>query len=207
MKHLEPKQIGPDRGEAAQRRGSTGWRWLALAIGITMGAGALGTALFGAADRVSQSEIHARQSAFSQLQHQPLALDPVPAGQVDQALDQMKLQPNERARLKAMLTSHPSAPAAVQASRPLRLVSMTLWDTHAPDGDVVRVVSGGYSVELVITKAPQTISFPVDASGAVSVIGVHDGGGGITLGLRGPNQELMMPIMSEGQTMTLSVAR
>jgi hypothetical protein len=82
---------------------------------------------------------------------------------------------------------------------------MTLWDTHDEDGDVDALASAGFRREIVLTNAPQTISFPVDSASTVQVIGVHDGGGGITLGISSPAQQVLMPIMSEGQALTLPV--
>jgi hypothetical protein len=200
MKHLEPRQIDGQPAREAAKAGKSGWRWIVLVIAATIGLGALGTALMSpdTTDRVSSSQVTARQAAFDQAR--PLELARVSPAQTEQTLDQMKLQTADRAALKAQLAAAPS-------NRPLRLVSLTLWDTHAEDGDVVAVQSAGYSREIVLTKAPQTIAFPVDAAADVRLIGVRDGGGGITLGVRGPNQELLMPIMSEGQTIVLPVAR
>ena len=73
------------------------------------------------------------------------------------------------------------------------------------DGDVVTVSSAGYRRDITLTNAPLTVSFPVDGSSSMQFVGVHDGGGGITLGIRGPNQEFLMPIMSEGQALSLPV--
>lgn len=192
-------------------------------VAIAVGLGAAGTHFFApdARDLVTDKERLERQVAFTKMRH--LQTTEIGVNMVDGALDEMRLQPPERAQLRAMLPaadvksttasspadSTAAAPIATQAASgsPLRLVSVSLWDTHAQDGDVVAIASAGYRRDVTITKAPQIITFPVDQAATLQVIGVRDGGGGITLGIRGPSQEILMPIMSEGQTLSLPVGR
>lgn len=201
MKHLDPRQM--PREASAPRRKTSIARWVAsLAVAI-FGFGAFATWLFPAssADRVQQAERDSRQTAYTQLQAFPLV--PVPAGETQAALDQMQLPPAERAALQSALP----APAAAPQPQDLRLARFEFWDTHAQDGDIVAFVSAGYRREVPLTHGAVSVTIPVDGSGVVHIVGVHDGGGGITLGLKGAGQEVLMPIMREGQTLTLPVGR
>jgi hypothetical protein len=94
-------------------------------------------------------------------------------------------------------------PAAQHAQR-ISLAWITLWDTDAEDGDVVRIDSGGYSRTVTLTKEPVTIAVPVPRNSIISVTGIRDGeGGGITVGLASGVSRAIFPIMSVGQTLGL----
>jgi hypothetical protein len=74
------------------------------------------------------------------------------------------------------------------------------------DGDVVRIDSSGYSCTVTLTKQGSTFAIPFPASGQVRITGVRDGdGGGITVGLASGSAQAVLPIMSIGQVLTLSV--
>ncbi len=108
-------------------------------------------------------------------------------------------------------SSSPDVSATTHASmvrKPsrLRLAWVTLWDTDAEDGDVVRIDSQGYSRTITLTKQAVTFAIPVPASGVVNVTGIRDGeGGGITVGLASGESKAIFPIMSVGQTLGLKV--
>lgn len=221
MKHLDPVQIEAAARQQPKKKSSLPWVLSVLAI--TTALGAAGTYFFApnVQDQVTDQEKQERQIAFTKVR--TLQAIEVEADKVDAALDEMRLPPPERAQMRAMLpaggaTQQPSTPPTGNVApppvaplpgqdKPLRLVSISLWDTHAPDGDVVAIVSAGYRREIVLTKAEQMITFPVDQAATVQVVGVRDGGGGITVGIRGPMQDILMPIMSEGQTLSLPVGR
>lgn len=113
----------------------------------------------------------------------------------------IRAQPNPDANAK--LATAKSMP---QDEPPLRLAWITLLDTDAEDGDTVRIDSQGYSRTIVLTKQPLTFAIPVPTNGAISITGVRDGeGGGITVGLASGDLKALLPIMSEGQTLRLSV--
>jgi hypothetical protein len=99
------------------------------------------------------------------------------------------------------------SPAANPSSaRTDRLAWVTLWDTDAEDGDVVRLDSQGYSRTVTLAKQPVTFAVPVPADGIIRVIGIRDGeGGGITVGLASGASKAVFPIMSVGQTLGLKV--
>jgi hypothetical protein len=216
MKHLDRRQIGPPKDSPQKKRGRSSLFWaLSMAV-IVLGAGAGGAAFFARnnSDQVSAEQKQERQIEFTKVRS--LALEPVEPAQVDAALDQMRLAPPERAQIRALIDDRPrTAPAGTGLSglpapvatpdKPLRLATITVWDSDAEDGDVVALISGGYRREVLLRKAPVTLTIPVDASGQVKLVGVHDGGGGITLGLRGPMQEVMAPILAEGEELILPV--
>jgi hypothetical protein len=98
----------------------------------------------------------------------------------------------------------PSAQPAVRETARLSLAWITLWDTDAEDGDVVRIDSGGYSRTITLSKQPVTIAVPVPHDSVISVTGIRDGeGGGITVGLASGASRAVFPIMSVGQTLGL----
>jgi hypothetical protein len=215
MKHLDPKQIEAPVDAKPKKKASL-LLWASTVLALCFGLGAAGTAMFvpEPQDRVTDKEKQERQIAFTRVRD--LHVLEVEATKVDASLDEMRLAPPERKQMRALLSpaasgtlsgSSTSTAAFATGNPPLRLVSVSLWDSHAEDGDVVAVISGGYRREVALTKAVQTITFPVDSSSQVQFVGVRDGGGGITLGLRGPSQEILMPIMSEGQTLSLPIAR
>lgn len=192
--------------------------WLGLGATIVVLGGGLSWA-FGQPneDWVSQAERDELQRNFAAAA--PLELPRVPAERLDAALGQMKLPAVEAESLRRGLAGPASlapvavaapAPATEPAAQPVQdaphLVELTLWDTQAPDGDVVAVTSGGYSRQVMLTRTPQVIAIPVIGRTSVKITGIRDGGGGITLGLRGQHQ-LLMPIMSEGQVLNLPGGR
>jgi hypothetical protein len=218
-RHLDPKQLPEPMPEAKLDSAPTSRGWWLGALLFVGGGGALGGWLWPThhADHVSEQERTDRQAAFTRISS--LSVPSVDASSVDSVLSTMGLQPADQLKMKVLLEpksgnapigspSSPPTPTPLPqpATPPLRLVSVTLWDTHAQDGDVVLVSSGGYQREITLTNAVQTVSFPVSANSVVQFVGVHDGGGGITLGVGGPQQQVLMPIMSEGQTLTLPIS-
>jgi hypothetical protein len=181
--------------------------WLVGLIAVTLGLGALATWLLPTqrTDRVSAQEVDSRRVAFTQARRLPL--QSVAVEQIDNALSSMRLEPASQKELRRLLPTPSTQQAAVPTPAPnrseVRLVQLTLWDTHDQDGDVVAIVSAGYRREVLLTNAPQTIVIPVDDGAQVQIVGVRDGGGGITLGVRGSDSQVLLPIMSEGQTLTL----
>jgi hypothetical protein len=207
-KHLERRQLPGTSAKPVSKVGTASRSWLLVLTAAAIGIGILGTKLMPEhrADQVTQQDIAARQASFEHVV--PFNVAWVPADQVNATLDTMRLPAAERAQLQASLSpTRPSGSVQVTPrQRPMRLASVTVWDTHEQDGDIVTISTAGYRVDVVLTNAPQAISFPVDGTSAVRIVGRHDGGGGITLGVRGPSQEMLMPIMSEGQSLTFPVA-
>ena len=173
---------------------------------VVLGAGAALTWLVppDSSDLVSADEAQSRQTEFTQLEQLPVSM--VASAEIDAALDEMQLAPTDRAELRERLEgADPSAAPGSPAKKELQLARVSLWDTHAQDGDVVAVSSSGYRREVLITNAPQVVFVPVDGAAVVQIIGVRDGGGGITLGASGSDGSVLMPIMAVGQTIGLPV--
>jgi hypothetical protein len=85
------------------------------------------------------------------------------------------------------------------------LAEIQLYDFAAQDGDIVRVSSGGYQVEVTLLNDLTTVVVPVDASRTINVTGMRDGSGGITMGVRHVGGRLPVPVMSEGQNISIPV--
>jgi hypothetical protein len=136
----------------------------------------------------------------------------VPKSEVDLAFAQMSLEKEEREALGVMLAESAQAAQSgsplVGSSGSVRLERMIMRDTNSPDGDRVAVVSAGFRQEVTLTALPQAIVVPVDDSQIIQMVGITDGsGGGITMGVRGENEEILMPIMRKGQILSLTIAR
>jgi len=181
-------------------------------------------------DAVSDSDQQARAQAFAALS--PLTLSMVADKEVDSAIDGMGLPAPQKQALAAAVQQPMAvlpamgpaaatslAPAASAVSAPqtqpvrgtvakrVRLAWVSLWDTDAEDGDIVRIESQGYARTVRLTKAPVTIAIPVPSDGVIKVVGVSDGdGGGITVGLGSGAAQAVFPIMSDGQVLGLRVA-
>jgi hypothetical protein len=183
--------------------------------GVNLAGGGLWPAHAGH-DDVSAADQQARAEAFAALP--PLSLQTVGDRDLDTATRGMGLPERQRQALIAQVNPSPSAPPAVAVQpkvqpKPtpeperVRLAWITLWDTDAQDGDVVRIESQGYARTVTLAKAPLTFAIPVSASGVVRVVGVHDGdGGGITVGLASGASKAVFPVMTEEQVLGLRVA-
>ncbi len=215
MRHLEPKQLARRGEEPGRRRQVSLWPTAVLLTALALGGGFAATRLAppSPADNVQQSEVQKRADDFATIS--PLQLTAVPAAQTTVAIGKMGLTAPESAALAAQVGSRSTAPPAAtgQARQPrpaqqqqrMGLVEIALWDTHAPDGDIVLVTSGGYSREVLLTKTPTVVAVPGSGAGTIQVTGLKDGGGGITLGIKGATESVMIPIMSVGQTIALPV--
>lgn len=199
MRHLESKPLVNGRLQPAPAKKGASFSRFAVGLAVIALVGGLGfTQLFppSVPDRVSQSETLDRIEAFAKLG--ALVVPVVEKEKVTQALPAMGLSPSEAAALSNSL--------AQPAEKKTGLVELSLWDTHAPDGDVVRITSAGYSREVLLSKTPMLVYVPGSGSGVIQITGMQDGGGGITLAVKGAQQSILMPIMSVGQTISLPVS-
>jgi hypothetical protein len=196
-----PSSQLPARPRVASRRPWSTVAASAVATGVVALAMAGGFHALGvgsAADHVSDPQ--SRRVQFAALG--ALELNAVAPADTEAALDTMPLPAASREALQRALAS----PLPAAGSPPVRLAWVSLWDTNAEDGDVVRIESQGYARTVRLTKAPQRIAIPVPPSGVVNVVGVKDGeGGGITVGLASGGRQAIFPIMSEGQVLGLKV--
>lgn len=193
---------GPD-GDAPQAATRTdsdgGWPlrklMLVAAAAVVVGVGAL-FSLGGGQDNVSEQETASRQAGYqSFVAGGGLPVAMVSPERVDEAVATMNLSQEQRAALKQ----------DVESGRML-LAWLTMWDTHAEDGDVLRFESdSSYPVEVRALNSKTTIAIPYPASGTVKVVGVVDGGGGITIALESGATRIAWPTMRPGDSLDLPV--
>jgi antitoxin (DNA-binding transcriptional repressor) of toxin-antitoxin stability system len=222
MVREEPKRLemAMPAAQSEPRRKARLWE-LWAAIGVT-------TSVFGVAaslllpassgDRVPADVDAKREAVFSTMQPIPIL---VATDDDERRLaESMRLPPPETEALLAVVAGErafaaPASQAAMPAPasagqakaapRPVTLTQITLWDTDAPDGDVVRILSAGYEIEVTLSKTPVALAVPVPPRGVINVVGVRDGGGGITAGIAVGGQAIELPIMSVGQTLGIPV--
>jgi hypothetical protein len=190
-----------------------------VAVSLHLGSGSAWWPLQGHGDAVSEADTNLRTAQFATLA--PLRLSLVNPAENEAALGGMQLEPHAKMALAAALatstlatpiaadpaTAPSAAPASSPRLEPLRLAWVTLWDTDAEDGDVVRLDSAGYSRTVTLAKKPVTFAVPVPEDGIIKVTGIRDGeGGGITVGLASGASQAVFPIMSERQTLGLKVS-
>jgi len=87
----------------------------------------------------------------------------------------------------------------------LRLGAVTLWDTVHQDGDRVRISSSGFSQEVTILHAPKVFFVPYLPGSSVRLEAIHDGGGGVTLGVRTALGDMPLPWLSVGQVLEIAL--
>jgi hypothetical protein len=211
---------------AAPQRKARLWEvWAVIGVTTAVIGGAGSSLLPGSSgDRVPTDVDARRQAVFSTLQPIPILI--AAEDEERRLAEAMRLPPAETDALLAVVAQERAAPAKAQAAaaapaasapaakakpqpqaapRPITLTQITLWDTDAPDGDVVRVVSAGYEIEVMLARAPVTLAVPVPPRGVINIVGVRDGGGGITAGIAVGGQPIELPIMSAGQALGIPV--
>ena len=166
---------------------------IAVVLGLTVGSFYYQSP---AKDEVSHEEIAERTAEFAAVTTaQSIILPSVTTEERDRALASLDLTDVEKAALKS----------DVEDGR-RRLVWLTLWDTHAEDGDVVLVSSEGLQQIVPIVHGKTRVAIPAPSTGVVNVTGVKDGGGGITIGVLSGSSRVRVPIMREGQVIGIPVA-
>lgn len=167
----------------------------AAAIGISF---LTGTGGGPSVDVVSDSDSQSRQAAYEQLLMTPgLELRQVAAEDIDRAITDMPsgVSIEQREELRNDITQGR-----------VKLAWLTVWDTHAQDGDILRFESNAsFPIEVSALNAKTTIAIPYPADGQVLVTGVHDGGGGITIALESGAASIAWPTMAPGDTLLLPV--
>jgi len=84
----------------------------------------------------------------------------------------------------------------------IKIYSITVLDNCAEDGDIVRIKVNRMDLgEVLLTNAGSTISVPLSASGNdnISIIGVKDGQGGITVTFRTSQGDYYSKVMQPGE--------
>lgn len=142
-------------------------------------------------DSLSGSETGQRATSFTGSVSLPL----VAAHERDEAIDTMALPPEAQASLRADLEAGRSG-----------LAWLAVWDDQAADGDRIRISAGGFALDLDLYKAPHRIGIPVTGpSPGLSITGLHDGGGGITVGIQTLNGAVLTPVIEPGQVLPIGL--
>ena len=87
----------------------------------------------------------------------------------------------------------------------LRMGTITLWDTIDEDADTVSISSAGFIQEHVIKHAPRTFFVPYLPGSSVRITALHDGGGGVTLGVKTAFGDVPLPRLHVGQTIEIPI--
>lgn len=95
--------------------------------------------------------------------------------------------------------------AAAVDSGKLQLGRLTLWDWADGDGDVVTVTSAGYLQRIQLSKTPLTLVIPFTQPGELTLMGLIDGGGGITVATNYGGQALKLKAIAPGETIALTI--
>jgi hypothetical protein len=85
----------------------------------------------------------------------------------------------------------------------VRLAAVTVWDTMEEDGDMVEINAAGFSQRVTIMHKPATFFLPLNPGGSVNIKAVHDGRGGVTLGVSTITGRLALPILAVGQSVEI----
>jgi hypothetical protein len=78
------------------------------------------------------------------------------------------------------------------------LAWIELWDIRAEDGDRIIIDSDGVKVKVQLFHQRNRIAIPMPQSGFVTIEGVYDGGGGITIGIQSGRGQIRLPHFPEG---------
>lgn len=200
-RHLDPWQ--PKTGKSprvAKRPSLARWSITATVLGIALATGLTLLHPLTAGDNVSRHEVDQRKNEFAK--SPGLKLVELPVLAASSAIGQLPLEANQKAALLKAV-AHPTPAEEPLRPAALKVAQITVWDTHQQDGDIVAINSGAFRIELPLTKAPLTVAVPVEGAAPLRIVGVRDGGGGITLGIRSGDSAMLMPIMSEGQELVL----
>ena len=204
MKHLEPLPKKPNEAQfSINERGkkrSKFYAWFLVAVFV----GGLGYGITNfwsplPADHVSEAEKAELVKKFTQIS--TVEVKKVDKYEVGATLDSMRLDPDSRTKLLKTLDLDDG-----KTAQPTVLAQVTLWDFAAEDGDIVKVSSAGYEIDVRLLKTPVVVAVPVDESKTVQLTGLIDGGGGITLGIMNGTGAASLPVMRQGQVLNIPVS-
>ena len=177
-------------------------RWLIPTVTAAVFALAIGLVFMmssaSAVDSISNDEIASRSAAYQGLLTSGnFRLRLVTAAELDSAI----------ASLPDTVTTEQRIELRAQADQgKVKLGWLTLWDTHAEDGDILRFESSAsFPIEAMALDAKTTITIPLPPDGIVKVTGVRDGGGGITIALESGAAKIFWPAMQPGDMLNLPV--
>ncbi len=183
-------------GQPAAKSGGTR-ALIALGLAVAIGLGAF-FSMGGGGDQISDQETQSRQNSYQQLAAgagMPLQL--VTSDEIDAAVASLPDSVTDEQRTEIV--------QKVNEGR-LQLAWLSVWDTHAEDGDILRFESSSsIPVDVVALNAKTTLAIPYPVDGSVMVTGVKDGGGGITVALESGATQIAWPTMQPGDTLNLPV--
>ncbi len=87
-----------------------------------------------------------------------------------------------------------------------RLVWLDVFDDHQEDGDIVAIRTFSFSQEIPIFHAPHRVAVPLSPEErGMTLTGVYDGGGGITVAVRVEGRFVPLPPLQPGQTLVIPI--
>jgi len=130
------------------------------------------------------------------------------------SVDNATATPTEDIRSQSALLAEMALPTSVKgtmaskiAAGSLRLVAVKLWDTDGEDGDAVLIKTDDAAIEVKLVNKRQRVVLPVE-NGNMTMIGLKDGAGGITVGIETDDgKESMTPRMDIGETVIIPFFR
>ncbi|HVJ52653.1 MAG TPA: hypothetical protein VM689_09340 [Aliidongia sp.] len=164
-----------------------------VGISTTLGDGeAFGGAVYYTADdQVSDKQWQERADAFKSFKAKgPVLLDRAEAAQVNGFVNQAIPDAQKRQVLAKDIQD-----------KKVDMVAIGFYDDCAVDGDTVGILAGGVDITIPLTHQVQYVLVPVPHGGSapVTVQGLKDGTGGITLGMVTPAGVVHMPALKPGQ--------
>ena len=155
------------------------------------------TTLAPATDDLTPTADQARLEAFNDAVPLPLPLVKLTsAAELREAFQSLGLSQAEQQTLQLNLQSGSE-----------NLVWVDLFDDCREDGDIVEIRSMRYRRELPILHAPARFAVPVSTGEqAITLTGIHDGGGGITVAIRVEGRTIPVPRLRPGQTLSIPIA-
>ncbi len=86
-----------------------------------------------------------------------------------------------------------------------KVALVKLWDYDDEDGDIVRIQTSKFSIDVTIVNNPVNLEIPYAEGDNLNFIGVRDGGGGITASIEVMMRPVPLPPLAVGQTISLPV--
>lgn len=140
-------------------------------------------------DRMTVAERIKREASFTEVATEGVELSALP--NTPESLASLFLEHEALADISAQIEAGQTV-----------LKSFSVYDDASEDGDVVSININGYTRTVPLRRVPTNITVPVSTSGqnAVTITGVKDGGGGVTLGIRYADGTLLSPNLAVGQS-------
>jgi hypothetical protein len=185
---------GAGRGGAGRGGAGRGTAWkvaTAVVVAVAVGWGAM-NAFSPGVETVTAEQKTAWAASWAAAP--PQVAKVIAPAQVQAALDEMHLTPEQRAQVQQQLDDGKT-----------RLVYLTFTDVMAEDLDRVKVDSGDFATEVTIWNKTTKVIFPEPSGGIVNVSGVYDGGGGITIAITSGDTPVNLPFMTVGQSVGIPV--